>query len=119
MTKKEQIKEMADLLFDYAENYCDVDGHIITNKLAETLYEAGYRKIGDDEIVVNKYEYADLKTFSDCAIFEHKEIANARKEMAKEIISYLGTIKEDDGTPFKDYLWYKFLCKKYGVEVEQ
>ena len=42
--KEQQILEMADLLFDYAEDYCDADGHIITNKLAETLYESGYHK---------------------------------------------------------------------------
>lgn len=43
----------------------------------------------------------------------------ARKQTAKEIISYLDTLKGCDGTPFKDYIWYKYLCKKYGVEVEE
>ena len=41
------------------------------------------------------------------------------KQMAEEIISYLGTLKGCDEIPFKEYLWYKVLCKKYGVEVEK
>ena len=131
MTKQEQIEELskeliAELGRETVDKFIEDDQgnlkKIVTYSLAgiaENLYNAGYRKIGDDEIVVNKYEYADLKTFSDCAICEHKEIANARKEMAKEIISYLGTLKEDGGTPFKAYVWYETLCKKYGVEVKE
>ena len=48
-----------------------------------------------------------------------KDLKQVRKETAKEIISYLATLTEDGGTPFKGYIWFERLCKKYGVEVEE
>lgn len=53
MTKEQQIEELTMLLFNEAENYCYADGEISLNMLAETLYNAGYRKVPENERFVN------------------------------------------------------------------
>lgn len=82
---------------------------------AEKLYNAGYRKIPENAVVVSKAEYNDLKGlekyFDDYLI---KEITEARKETAKEIFEWL---KEH---PFDDnFIRIKgYLKERYGLEVE-
>lgn len=50
-----------------------------------------------------------------------QELKQARKETAKEILSYIGNFYDDCDQRFKlkDYQWHKRLCEKYGVEVEE
>lgn len=127
MTKQAQIEKLAEELIaelgrETVDKFIEDDQgnlkKIVTYSLAaiaENLYNKGYRKIGDDEIVVNKYEYADLKTFSDCAICEHKEIVNARRETAKEILQ---TLYNNNERPQFMEAYIKTLADKYGVEVE-
>lgn len=49
-----EIKELKKILFDETENYCDSDGCIISEKLAEVLANKGYQKISSDQVVISK-----------------------------------------------------------------
>lgn len=147
MTKKEQIKEMADFLFDSAENYCDADGHIITNKLAEALYNAGYRKYDDDNLMLEskikvleatieridnekaKYlESIENLTSGKCCL-RCPLVEVGRKETAKEIYKMLlGTehITESEQKEHCEWWVSKWriedlnrVFKEFGVEIEQ
>ena len=54
MNKDEMIKEMAEMLFSELTQRRDAIDII---SVAEALYNANYRKIADDEIVIKKSEY--------------------------------------------------------------
>lgn len=90
------------------------DGSVDVDELKEMLGE-------ETKIIV--YRQGAVKPIIeqlDTPIDNTKKLVSViRKEIAKEIISYLDTLKGCDGTPFKDYIWYKYLCKKYGVEIEE
>ena len=98
--KEKQIEEMADFLFDHAEDYCAPEGHIITNKLAEALYNAGYRKLNIKEF---KEDIEELK----------EEVC---KETAEEIFRLC---LSDEYIAYFDEGIIKELAEKYGVEVEK
>lgn len=69
-----------------------IDNGSKTHKeVAKDLYDTGYRK-------------ADT----------------VRKETAKEILTIVGNVVDDDGwTKLKDYQWFTNLCAKYGVKIKQ
>lgn len=61
MNKDEIIK---DICPDYGTmcDKCNANGHCLIEYLAKSLIRKSYRKVGDDEIVVKKSEYEELKT---------------------------------------------------------
>ena len=121
MTKQEQIKEMKQIICERSE-----DGICLIDKTscdsicgwtmqAKAIYDAGYRKVNKDNIILTKEEYIDL---SRTYVKEQKE--QMRKETAKEILDSIFAPYNEIGdglyelTP-KDK---KMLYKKYEVETE-
>ncbi len=95
-----------------------------SNDLAKNLFDRGYRKINENEVIISKEEYEKLKILKEGHITckELLEFVNsARKETAREIFNalYKDTIRY--GRPAV----YKFLspkdikdmAKQYGVEI--
>lgn len=148
MNKQEQIEEMANYYCEYCkkqtgEKFCE---HIDDKSCniffeAELFYNAGYRKIPEDSVVLSREEYKRLLDNAirvDMEYLDH-ELAKTRKETAKEIFYRVVNIcrKEidfQDGTintqlePLYfgiingcDFVMYevKRLAKQYGVEVEE
>lgn len=64
MNKDEMIEEMAKIAnfsaFDFTQG--TIQSKTIYTAMAEALYNANYRKVCEDEIVVKKSEYEELKT---------------------------------------------------------
>lgn len=87
--------------------------------IADGLYNAGYRKIPENAVVLTKEEYIDLSRN-----YVREQIEQARKETAKEILLLLGKgYDETEKTEFNNLQWYKEFCRelkhRYGVEVEE
>ena len=148
MTKQEQIEEMANYYCEYCkkqtgEKFCE---HIDDKSCniffeAELFYNAGYRKIPEDSVVLSREEYKRLLDNAirvDMEYLDH-ELAKTRKETAKEIFYRVVNIcrKEidfQDGTinTQLEPLYFgiingcdfvmdevKRLAKQYGVDVEE
>lgn len=114
MTKQEQIEEMAKIVDEMYWVYDTTAGDI-----AEALYNAGYRKIPENAVVLTEEEYIDLSRN-----YVTEQIEQARKETAKEILLLLGKgYDETEKTEFNNLQWYKEFCRelkhRYGVEVEE
>ena len=129
MNKEQQISEMAKIVDEMYWVYDTTAGDI-----AEELYNAGYRKIPENAVVLTKEEYIDLSRN-----YVTEQIEKARKETAKEIFQKVVNIcrKEEDfqdGTVNTQLepLYFgimnccafirnevKELAKQYDVEVEE
>lgn len=95
--------------------------------MAREIYNAGYRKIPDGAVVLTKDEYDGL-VMGRPLIYrvqmptEHfmkeckKDIENARKETAKELLEILKYEYEYNGY---DLSYVYELYKEYGVEVDE
>ena len=133
MTKQEQIEEMANYYCEYCkkqtgEKFCE---HIDDKSCniffeAELFYNAGYRKIPEDSVVLSREEYKRLLDNAirvDMEYLDH-ELAKTRKETAKEIFKSFenefslyyphGILTYED---FQNHFTY--LAKQYGVEEEE
>lgn len=98
MNKDEMIEEMAKITnytaFDFTQGA--IESATIYTAMAEALYNAGYRKVGDDEIVES------MKTYE-----------RARQETARKILQELySTPHEYHEKKIVD------LAKAYGIELE-
>ena len=60
MTKQEQIEEMVSIMAASNNPFVDVPVEIMPN-VAEALYNAGYRKLPKDSVVLSREEYERLK----------------------------------------------------------
>ena len=60
MTKQEQIEEMVSIMTASNNPFVDVPVEIMP-KVAEALYNAGYRKLPKDSVVILREEYERLK----------------------------------------------------------
>lgn len=128
MTKQEQIAEMAVLgcvrnpqahtaeecaKCDFKHGMCNAYRH------AEALYNAGYRKLPEDSVVLSREEYEKLKMLEECHITCEdmlEFVEKARKETAEEILNaVVGAI--DNGTFFRKNFIF-MMNKVYGVEVQ-
>ena len=139
MTKQEQIEAMEKII-DELYNVYDTTA----DDIAEGLYNAGYRKIPENVVVLTKEEYEDLKVAADnydpfwfCSFggcegarkgckddCEMSIFVQERKKTAKEILLLLGKgYDEKEKTEFNNLQWYKEFCRelkhRYGVEVEE
>lgn len=124
MNKQEQIEEMAKLINSKKIYPCEDDVHCencfcADKDTAEKLYNAGYRKIPENAVVLTKEEYIDLSRN-----YVTEQIEKARKKTAKEILLLLGKgYDETEKTEFNNLQWYKEFCRelkhRYGVEVEE
>lgn len=130
MTKQEQIEEMAKYICNACEMGHGFDGcsyggreHYkrcsITQKTAKALYNAGYRKIPENAVVLTEEEYIDLSRN-----YVTEQIEQAHKKTTEEILLLLGRgYDETEKTEFNNLQWYKEFCRelkhRYGVEVEE
>ena len=133
MTKQEQIEEMANYYCEYCkkqtgEKFCE---HIDDKSCniffeAELFYNAGYRKIPEDSVVLSREEYKRLLDNAirvDMEYLDH-ELAKTRKETAKEILQCLydecyEIQKLRECVAHITPLDILTLAKEYGVEVEE
>lgn len=132
MTKQEQIKEMGQIICERSKDgiclldKASCDGICGWTLQAQTIYNAGYRKVPEDAIVLTKEELDKLHIFDD-EMFErilNYEREKGRKETAKEILILLGKgFDETKMTEFKNLPWYKLFCRelkhRYSVEVKE
>ena len=123
---KEQIEEMANYYCEYCkkqtgEKFCE---HIDDKSCniffeAELFYNAGYRKIPEDSVVLSREEYKRLLDNAirvDMEYLDH-ELAKTRKETAKEIYERLIELSENPCNDREEI--YKEVFGRYGVEVEE
>lgn len=148
MTKQEQIEEMKTLLLETYIEWLDMSATDKKPNLYDMdvnkLYNAGYRKIPENTVVLTKEDYEDLKVAADnydpfwfCSFggcegarkgckddCEMSIFVQERKKTAKEILLLLGKgYDEKEKTEFNNLQWYKEFCRelkhRYGVEVEE
>lgn len=151
MTDKQQIEEMitimkntqcpsrADSEYPIACDECPYQSYEMScsyKQHAEALYNAGYRRVGESEVVVTKDEWEDLqgsaKAFDTLFVLFRVLIAllgEVRKATAKEIFEQLRKMQMnftydvrgmDTLTISKIYIGDIYeLAKQYGVEVEE
>ena len=109
---------------------------------AETLYNAGYRKVNDDEVVISKEEYENLQIAKDfdygyhegeanmTAYYENIKLPETRKETARKILQKADIMFKawaenkllearfvDEVKELKQ-IFKKIIAEKYGIEVE-
>lgn len=121
MTKQEQIEEMDMMINNHIAN-----GLLSTKRLAETLYNAGYRKVLLD---VENGKAVDVAQYASWELMEKhiaREVEKVRKETAREILQtlYDECYEIDDVTGESMGAFVvddDILClaKHYGVEVEE
>lgn len=125
MTKQEHIEEIAKLIKSVKlygdDNYERKISYDSALELAKYFYNAEYRKIPKDTVLLTKEE-CDHKVILDEDHFERAlnyEREKVRKETAKEILSYLWKQRNVIGQliVFEEDLIE--LAKQYGVEVEE
>lgn len=123
MNKEKQIEEMTKAFCEVAHyDFCkDTACHVCPIKLfAVKVYDKGYRKINENEVVISKEEYNDLKgleeKFDDYLI---KEIKETRKETAEKcrdfVKQWVGSSEEGLGFlfDFEDFI-AKHFCFNLG-----
>lgn len=130
MTKQEQIEAMAVIgcvrnpqahtaeecaKCDFKQGQCNAYKH------AKALYDAGYRKIPENAVVLTKEEYIDLSRN-----YVGEQIEQARKETAKVILYMLYDMGIDKETleccrifDVNGVSLAKQICEKYDVEIEK
>lgn len=132
MTDKEMIEEMARVIFERGVALDGIDfvfglnGSDHFERIATAIYNAGYRKIPEDSVVMTREYYNEM--VDDVKVSKEKLAhiidstkAKTRKETAREILKDLvGHTMEDDGWSWtvnkEDIQW---LAEKYDVEVEE
>ncbi len=149
MTKQEQIEEMALLgcvrnpqahTAEECAKFCFKQGMCNAYRHAVALYNAGYRKIPENAVVLTKEDLTkepynefckgcpNVRTRSSgitdcCADYNCRQFTRyanlienyeqARKETAKEILLLLGKgYDETEKTEFNNLQWYKEFCRE-------
>ena len=89
MTKQEQIEEMTNTLAASNNPFVDVPVEIMP-QVAKALYNAGYRKIPEDSVVLSREEWKQIKNSLYYSKEElEKKLQRERKETAKEFAEKL------------------------------
>ena len=135
MTKQEQIEEMAKIVDEMYNVYTTT-----ADDIADGLYNAGYRKIPENAVVLTNEDLTkepynefckgcpNVRTRSSgitdcCADYNCRQFTRyanlienyeqARKETAKEILLLLGKgYDETEKTEFNNLQWYKEFCRE-------
>ena len=97
MTQQEQIKEIKQILIKTSKRCRSSEEDYMQSKYAEAIYNAGYKKLPEDAIILTKEEYIDLsqnyvKEQKEQAV---KEFAEKLKEKARGL-----TLEGDKGPGF-------------------
>lgn len=112
MDKENQNEEIARIICDnYNNGCCEVDGCVCNynckahNEDAKALYELGYRKINENEVVISKAEYEHINSCYNVI----------RKETVREILE---KVKELYTTPYSCFCENILkVAEKYGVDL--
>lgn len=127
--KEKQIEEMAKVIKCANEincirtcdtcNYYDDDSKCISFGQAIALYEQGYRKIPKDSVVLSREEYNKMRfdlveLRNQVNLFEVRNMPQARKETAENIISELVM----DGSTFTINR-LTLLANKYDLDIKE
>jgi hypothetical protein len=130
MNKDEMIKDMAmSIELACTNNELDLKDR---QEIAKTLYTLSYRKVGDDEIVLKKSEYENLRlaqynaqtTINENFLLALEKIEQAKQETATEILQKLKNkqtfLLADEVFGRKTPITQKIneLADKYGIELE-
>ena len=134
MNKDEMIEDLTNFLKNQCDNTPDEDcvGCDCNECETRALINAGYRKVGEDEIVLTKSEYENLRlaqynaqtTINENFLLALEKIEQAKKETAREIINMLTPpCKTCDANWHKGCMCLqkkiiKQLAQKYGIELE-
>lgn len=128
MTKDEMIEEMAKVLCDKDKRCEECISRLLLpcgyKSYCTKLYNAGYRKVADDEIVVKKikepFVFYDNREEIEKRMQEYEEeIAQAKQEEVREILTTIynnlkyATVKQT-GT----LISIKTLATELGIELE-
>ena len=137
MTKQEQIEEMGKVMPEKIKDPLDNSRYIIfgkslRRKIARIYYNAGYRKLPEDSVVLSREEICELK----CQAEEdfNKAYDLGSNETAEKLLNdfklwareyqYKDTVVDENGKrPMTNneklnYL-YIYLCDKYKVEIKE
>ena len=138
-----QIEEMQQQLIKIGEQHyewcvknnhlcgygCEYSGEYCAEKFfAEALYNAGYCKVGDNEVVIDKGFFDDLIAGNvtryiketDNIIISKKEYENSRKETATVILKplYEKALNSPDYIAEYHISDIQELAEEFGIEVE-
>lgn len=141
MNKEQQIEEIAGTICNACKERFEISKkckNVIEPCLAayahaESLYNAGYRKLPEDSVVLSREEYDSLRlqiqqahnkgvsVGFDLTKFKENSIAIARKETAEKILLPLyDACKEDSyGQVVVDFTILENLAKQFGVEIQE
>ena len=150
MNKDEMKNDLTNILKNRCDNisFGDCMGRVSCDSCkAEAIYNAKYRKVGDDEIVVKKRQYEQLKKYNRdrkrlrlkwqqakqdlddiysngfVLLVEHHEIVDqvareTRQETAREILQMIYDKGKDTAMICLPTIAIKQLAKAYGIELE-
>lgn len=145
---KDKNKMIDDVTTIFSERCCEVSHDVCSayddycrTCYALALYDANYRKIADDEIVLKKNEhdklllaqYAARKTIDEIFSLSLEKIEEAKKETAREIFAkafatlskcaaedgFFATESDSDVSINGNVVWFelKKLANEFGIEV--
>ena len=80
MDKQKQINEIADIIFEALNNKGRIANGEGVDIISEALYNAGYRKIPENAVVLTREEFE----WTTCCFGKFEEIMNDIKEQARE-----------------------------------
>ena len=105
--KQEQIEEMVSIMAASNNPFVDVPIEIMP-KVAEALYNAGYRKLPEDSVVLSREEYERIT----------KELVTEQRatEIAKE---YFEKIRKETAEKFLQLAYDRCLEKSFIKKVEE
>lgn len=145
MDKEQQIEEIKQVLIKTCKRCRPFEEDYMQSKYAESLYNAGYRKIPEDAVVLTKVEYESLRqsltqtTVRECELADRArallhecdilkiDLEKARKDTAKAILNvlYFNLQNSVKGHIAKSNVYYNVMdriqeiAKNYGVEAEE
>ena len=126
--REKQIEEMVSIMASSNNPFVDVPIEIMP-KVAEALYNAGYRKLPEDSVVLSREEYEKLKytwiTDSDAykkgcketAEQDFNTIIKALEERKDRVKAFYG-VAESVGVDIA-IRTVKELAKQFGVEIKE
>ena len=143
MTKQEQIEEMGKVMPEKIKDPLDNNRYIIFGKslrreIARIYYNAGYRKLPEDSVVLSREEYEritkELVTEQRATEIAKEYFEKIRKETAEKILKDFklwareyqkkDTVVDENGERLMtnneklNYL-YTYLCDKYKVKIKE
>ena len=111
---------------------CSCDCNCGWVRPAEAIYNAGYRKLPEDSVVLSREEYEKLKSRADnkcrydCDLidmpdFEREKtlIEKTSKEMVEKIVTFLDDYCDCDSAYLVEQLKEYLAKEQFGVEIKE